>query len=132
MVKKIESEDSLKDKPLEELITGKNKNHDFLSINFPVIVSCLWIIMSIILTINPQIWEKYPKAPTYISLVLFWFIVLMWIFSQILINERKIAEDNSKFYDKEIFRRFKEYKESDENFKKEVSDSLKEIKEKLW
>ena len=55
----------------------------------------------------------------------------MYIILRNLAKEREITKQNLKIYDEEIFRRLKEYREFDEKFKKEVSDSLKEIKEKL-
>ena len=36
---KVVNEDSLKNKSLEELITLKDEEHDFLSINIPMIIS---------------------------------------------------------------------------------------------
>ena len=131
MSKEKLTEEDLKNKSLEELILWKNKEHDFLSINFPVIVSCLWIIMSIILTLNPQIWEKYPYASIYGSLILFWLIILMRIISRIIVDRHEIAEKNTKIYDKEIFKRLKEFKESDDEFKHQVINSLEDINEKL-
>ena len=135
----IISEDSLKNKSLEELIIEKDNQHDVISIIFPIVISLAWIIISSILSLKPQAWEQNSKILTDILSILtiisviIAILIFIWVVIIVknIIKEHKAISQNLEIYDKEIFKRLKAYKESDEKFKKEVSDSLKEIKEKL-
>ena len=125
---KVVNENSLKNKSLEELITLKDEEHDFLSINIPMIISGFWIMISAILSMNPKIWEQYPQVPKCISWILIWFIIRMYIILRNITKEREIIKQNLKIYDKEIFKRLRQYKKDDDEYKEKITDILDEIR----
>ena len=131
MSKKELTEEDLKNKSLEELILLKDEEHDFLSINIPIIVSCLGIIASVDLTLNPQIWEQYPRAPICVWGMLIIFIILLSLTLRAISKKHKKVKKNLRIYDKVILKKLKELRKSDEEFKNRVINSLEEIQKKL-
>jgi len=129
MAKNEIKREDLIDKNLEELILSRDEQHDYLSINIPVIISCLWVIISIIFAINPQIRESYPKIVFYWIMIII-FTIFIFIALKITRNKWEQVENNLKIYDKVILEKIEEYKKAEQDYKDNVMKTLDELKSK--
>lgn len=127
MAKNEIKREDLIDKNLEELILSRDEQHDYLSINIPVIISCLWVIISIIFAINPQIRESYPKIVFYWIMIII-FTIFIFIALKITRNKWEQVENNLKIYDKVILEKIEEYKKAEQDYKDNVIKTLDELK----
>ena len=127
MAKNEIKREDLIDKNLEELILSRDEQHDYLSINIPVIISCLWVIISIIFAINPQIRELYPKIVFYLIIIII-FTIFILITLKITRNRWEQVENNLKIYDKVILEKIEEYKKSEQDFKDNVLKAFDKLK----
>lgn len=129
MAKNEIKREDLIDKNLEELILSRDEQHDYLSINIPVIISCLWVIISIIFAINSQIREPYPKIVFYWIMITI-FTIFIFIALKITRKRWEQVENNLKIYDKVILEKIEELKESEQDFKNNVLKAFDELKSK--
>lgn len=127
MAKNEIKREKLINKSLEELILSRDEQHDYLSINIPVIISCLWVIISIIFAINPQIRDQYPKIAFYWIMITI-FTIFIFITLKITKNKWEQVENNLKIYDKVILEKIEEYKKAEQDYKDNVMKTLDELK----
>lgn len=113
----IVEEKNLTNKSLDELLVLKDEEHDFLSINIPILVA-IWIA---ILPIK-DLWNWR----TLLIYYLIWIIISFYI---IEVNE--VAKKNMKLYNKVISKKMKEQRDREEEYKKEISSYLKGINENI-
>lgn len=123
--KKDIREEELENKSLEDLLTEKDSEHDFISINIPIIFSCVWIMISAMLSIKPEIRIQYPKLRfrTFIF-IMFTFIRILVILINI-VKEHNTISKNIKIYDKEIFKRLEKHEKKKIALLKEIRDNTK-------
>lgn len=113
----IVEEKILTNKSLDELLVLKDEEHDFLSINIPILVA-IWIA---ILPIK-DLWNWR----TLLIYYLIWIIISFYI---IEVNE--VTKKNMKIYNKVISNKMKEQRDMEEDYKKEISGYLKGISENI-
>lgn len=124
--KKDIKEEELENKSLEDLLTEKDSEHDFISINIPIIFSCVWIIISAMLSIRPEIWIQHPKLWSWT------FAFLMFIFIRVLVilinivKEHNTISKNIKIYNKEIFKRLEKHEKEKIALLEEIRDNTKQ------
>lgn len=112
--KKPINEKFLKNKSIDELQLSKQAEHDFLSLNIPIIIWTLWAI-----SFFDNIYRKY-----WLLFVLFITLVNIWV----AIEEIK---ENIKIYDKVIKRKLKAQRKNEEEYKKDIIKYLKDIEKGL-
>ncbi len=110
-------EKDLEDKNLEELMLLKDKEHDFLSINIPILVA-IWI-------------ASLPVKDSWHRLITLLYYLAWAAFSFYVIEVNEISKKNMKVYNKVITKKLREQKNENDEYKKEIAEYLKEIKENL-
>lgn len=107
-------EKNLKNKSLDELTLLKESEHDYLSLNIPIVLGSLWAM-----TVLDDLWRKS------------WFtflLLIVWVNVAVALQEKK---ENIKIYDKVIIKKLKEKREDDKKYQKEILKSLKNIEKRL-
>lgn len=112
----IVEEKDLINKSLDELILLKDEEHDFLSINIPILAA-IWIAL-------------LPMKNSWNWRILFCYYLARAVMSFYVIEVNEIAKKNMKTYNKVISRKMKEQKDKDEVYKKLISNYLQKIGEK--
>lgn len=128
--KKEVKEKDLINKSLETLIMLKDNEHDYFSVNIPIVVSWLWIIISVYTTISSRMHSwTYNKSRSWgYTIISIAFIVRLIRFCYVADKNNTIINNNIKIYNEEIFKRLEKKEKSEKKYKNEVLNCLNNIK----
>lgn len=106
-------EKDLLSKDIEELMLLKDEEHDFLSINIPILVA-IWIALLPV----KDLWNWWG--------ILFYY--LLWIIiSFYIIEVNEISKKNMKVYNEVISEKLKEQKKENDEYKKEILKYMEKL-----
>lgn len=131
--KKEVKENDLKNKSLETLIMLKDNERDYFSINVPIIVSWLWIIISVYTTISSRMhsWTYnifWSWAYSVISIAFICRLIRFWYVSN---KQNNIINKNITVYNKIIQEKIEKEEKVKKKYQSKIEKYLKEINEKL-
>ena len=131
--KKEVKEKDLINKSLETLIMLKDNEHDYFSVNIPIVVSWLWIIISVYTTISSRMhsWTYNKSRSWAYTIISIAFIVRLIRFCYVADKNNTIINNNIKIYNEEIFKRLEKKEKSEKEYKNEVLNCLKDIKNNI-
>lgn len=106
-------EKDLLSKDIEELMLLKDEEHDFLSINIPILVA-IWIALLPV----KDLWNWWG--------ILFYY--LLWIIiSFYIIEVNEISKKNMKVYNEVIGEKLKEQEKENDEYKKEILKYMEKL-----
>lgn len=131
--KKEVKEEDLENKSLKTLIMLKDNEHDYFSVNIPIIISWLWIIISVYTTISSRMHSwTYNKsrswAYTIISVAFIIRLIRFWYVSN---KQNNIINKNITVYNKIIQEKIEKEEKAKKEYEAKILEYLKGINEKL-
>jgi membrane protein insertase Oxa1/YidC/SpoIIIJ len=112
------------------LIMLKDNEHDYFSINIPIIVSWLWIIISVYTTISSRMhsWTYNKSRSWAYTIISVAFIARLIRFKYVADKNNTIINNNIKIYNKVIFEKLEEKEKSEKEYKEKITNLLDEIR----
>ena len=131
--KKEVKEKDLENKTLKTLIMLKDNEHDYFSVNVPIIISWLWIIISVYTTVSSRMHSwKYnifrSRAYTIVSITFIARLIRFWYVSN---KQNNIINKNIAVYNKIIQEMIEKEEQDKKEYENKITNYLKEINEKL-
>jgi len=131
--KKEVKEKDLENKSLKTLIMLKDNEHDYFSVNIPIIISWLWIIISVYTTVSSRMhsWKYntfWSRVYTIISIA---FIARLIRFKYVADKQNNIINQNITVYNKIIQEKIEKEEQDKKEYENRIVNYLKEINEKL-
>lgn len=131
--KKEVKEKDLENKSLKTLIMLKDNEHDYFSVNIPIMISWLWIIISVYTTVSSRMhsWKYnifWSRAYTIISIAFIARLIRFWYVSN---KQNNIINKNITVYNKIIQEKLGKEEQDKKEYEAKILEYLKGINEKL-
>ena len=130
-IKKVVNEKDLEGKPLEYLCIAKQDEYAYFSSKLPIIFALLWTVISLYIAAQSKFYSWQTK--NIILFIIFSVLTVCFVLRlrrlfKDLEKNNKITNDNLETYNKVILGKIEEKEKSEKEYKNEVLNCLKDIK----